>query len=181
MFEAAPPSRRPSWYTATTVSPQAALSGSTAVSCWLSAFAYGSTEMRRDTTSQLAFTLSPASAATMSLPAPQSTESVPPKAAWTRSLPAPVTMRSGLGVPTIVSPAPVPWIVAAAALDAKSRKSRRRTPRRIGAAQPTLGTSPLSGSPPQRALAEHPVAGAADAALELVGDPRPLHDDVRAH
>src|SRR6266436_6020083 len=88
--------------------------------------------MRRDTTSQFAFTLSTASAETMSLPAPQSTESVPPKAACTRSLPAPVTMRSGFGVPTIASPAFVPRIVAAVALDAKTRKSKKRALRRMG-------------------------------------------------
>src|SRR5579864_8622547 len=93
MFEAAPFwSRRPSWNAATTVSPHEALSGSTAVSCWLSAFLYGSTERRRETTSQLDATLSVASALTMSRPAPQSTLSVAPHATWTRSLPAPATM-----------------------------------------------------------------------------------------
>src|SRR6478736_1457764 len=52
IFEAAPASRRPTWNAATTVDPDDALSGSTAVSCWLSSFTYGSTESRRDTISQ---------------------------------------------------------------------------------------------------------------------------------
>ena len=64
-----------------------ALSGSTAVSCWLSSFAYGSTESRRETISQFEATRSAASALTMSMPAPQSTRSTPPNAACTRSAP----------------------------------------------------------------------------------------------
>ena len=127
MFEAAPPSsRRPTWNTATTVSPQAELSGSTAVSCWLSAFLYGSTESRRETISQFEATLSTASALTMSIPAPQLTVSVPPNAACTRSFPAPATMRSGVGVPMIRSAVFVPRIVAAVAVDANSRKQEEK-------------------------------------------------------
>ena len=44
--------RRPSWNAATIVEPKEKLSGSTAVSCWLSGFVYGSTESRRATVSQ---------------------------------------------------------------------------------------------------------------------------------
>ena len=48
MFAAAPAARRPSWNTATIVDPNEKLSGSTAVSCWLSAFVPASSESRRD-------------------------------------------------------------------------------------------------------------------------------------
>jgi hypothetical protein len=111
MFAAAPPSRRPSWYAATTVVPKAKLSGSTAVSCWLSRFAYGSTDSRRDTISQSAATLSPRSELTTSVPRPHATVSLPVKAVWRRSARA------------------VPRIVAAAAVDARAESSsngRRR-------------------------------------------------------
>ncbi len=58
MFDAAPLSKRPSWYAATTVDPHEKLSGSTAVSCWLAGFVDASTESRRETTSQFAATRS---------------------------------------------------------------------------------------------------------------------------
>jgi len=68
MLDDAPPSKRPSWKAATTVDPHAASSGSTAVSCWLEGFVERSTESRRETTSQLAATVSPRSAVTTSIP-----------------------------------------------------------------------------------------------------------------
>jgi hypothetical protein len=138
MFEAAPSSRRPTWNTATTVDPDAALSGSTAVSCWLSSFVYGSTESRRDTTSQLAATRSAASALTMSVPTPQSTLSTPPNATWTRSAPPPASTRSAACVPTISSARFEPWIVAAAAVEVSARSRRTGRRRRTLAAQSTL-------------------------------------------
>ncbi len=64
MSAAAPPERRPTWNAATTVDPKEKLSGSTALSCWLSGFANGSTESRRETVSHVAATLSPRSALT---------------------------------------------------------------------------------------------------------------------
>ena len=82
MFAAAPEERRLSWNATTTVDPNEKLSGSTAVSCWLSEFVYGSTDNRRDTFSQFAATLSLRSALTTSCwPVPQLTESTPPQAA----------------------------------------------------------------------------------------------------
>src|SRR5689334_24852798 len=78
MFDAAPLSRRPTWKATTTVEPHDALSGSTALSCWPSAFVYGSTESRRKTISHVAETLSERSALTTSFPVPQSTRSRPP-------------------------------------------------------------------------------------------------------
>src|SRR5207248_2078724 len=132
MFDAAPFSRRPTWKAATTVDPKEKLSGSTAVSCWLSPFAYGSTDRRRDTISQLAATTSLPSALTTSFPGPQSTRSLPPKAACTRLLPPAATRRSGCGVPRTSSPRFEPWIVAAVAVDASrssSRTGRRRRTR----------------------------------------------------
>src|SRR5438552_15267799 len=76
MFAAAPAERRPSWNATTTVDPNEKLSGSTAVSCWLSEFVYASTDNRRDTFSQFAATLSLRSALTTSCrPVPQLTES----------------------------------------------------------------------------------------------------------
>ena len=89
MLDAPPLAKRPTWYAATTVEPQAKLSGSTAVSCWLAGFVEGSTDSRCETTSQFAETRSAASALTMSRPPPQSTRSTPPQAAWTRSFPGP--------------------------------------------------------------------------------------------
>ena len=131
MFAAAPAERRPSWNTATIVEPNEKLSGSTAVSCWLSAFVVASTERRRATVSQ-PLSRSPASALTRSLPAPQSTVSTPPKAACTKSLPAPALIVSGAAVPTSSSPRTVPAIVAAPA-GATRTSARSRTRRRTGA------------------------------------------------
>src|SRR5207247_4259484 len=131
MFAAAPAERRPTWNAATTVSPHEKLSGSTALSCWLSGFPYGSTEILRETISQLAATRSVASALTRSVPAPQSTRSMPPKATCTRSAPEPATTLSAAGVPAINSAPFVPRIVAAVAVDANSMnmstKARRTT------------------------------------------------------
>src|SRR3954462_9309399 len=44
MLRAPPSNTRPTWKTATTFLPNAAESGSTSVSCWLSPFRYGSRE-----------------------------------------------------------------------------------------------------------------------------------------
>src|SRR5581483_7281027 len=124
--------------------------GSTPVSCWLSVFVYGSSEIRRETTSQFDATTSARSALTMSLPAPQSTRSMPPHATWTRSLPPRRSPRARGG-----------------------RKGRRRGAR---AAQPSRGSR---GCAPDGLLGEHARALATHGALELVRDAGALPDDVR--
>src|SRR5579862_9779096 len=164
-----------------TVFPNEALSGSTAVSCWLSVFVYGSTDSRRDTTSQFAAIVSSRSALTMSLPGPQSTRSLPPNATWMKSLPARDLIVSGAEVPMIVSLRLVPRGAAAAAVDTQTRASTSGARRRIRPPSVPGVTRGLGRSTAKRALVEHPRAGAADGALELVRDARALHDDVRAH
>ena len=75
---AAPPVRfRPFWKSATVVAPTVWESGSTWVSCWLSAFDCRSRWMRVLTISQSLWTTSRASAVTMSRPGPHEIRSMP--------------------------------------------------------------------------------------------------------